>query len=69
LAETIARLDEDLTTSSDTVPRWALLETEYQKAVAAAELAWCRSVLADLNSGALHWSEDLADMAQSYVAE
>ena len=37
-------------------PRVTLLETEYLRAVAGAELEWLTSILDDLRSGALSWS-------------
>ena len=39
------------------IPRLFLLETEYMAAVAKAELAWVRGVIADLKSKKLTWSE------------
>lgn len=41
------------------VPRLFLLELEYLRAMAEAELAWARGVTADLDAGRLHWSPDL----------
>lgn len=37
------------------LPRVLLLETEYERTLHAAELAWLRGVLDDLRSGDLHW--------------
>jgi len=37
------------------IPRFALLETEYQRAVAVAEVQWIDGILADLRSGKLTW--------------
>jgi DNA-binding PadR family transcriptional regulator len=45
------------------LPRILLLETEYARALHAAELAWLRGVLADLRSGQLDWSGLLDDWA------
>jgi DNA-binding PadR family transcriptional regulator len=46
------------------LPRVTMLETEYQHAVLGAELAWIRSVVADLRDGRLGWSaEELAAFA------
>lgn len=43
------------------LPRVTMLEDEYQRAVAAAELRWLEGVLADLADGSLTWSwESLA---------
>jgi hypothetical protein len=46
-----------------------LLEDEYRRAMVAAEVAWLDSVLGDLSSGALDWTEDLAELAKSYLQE
>jgi len=37
------------------VPRWALLETEYLKAVTEAEVRWIETILDDLREGSLTW--------------
>ncbi|MET8704502.1 PadR family transcriptional regulator [Kitasatospora sp. NPDC004723] len=48
------------------VPRVALLDNEYTRALAAAEGDWLESVLADLRSGRLTWSgEELIAAAQA----
>jgi DNA-binding PadR family transcriptional regulator len=39
------------------LPRLFLLEDEYMAAVLRAEIAWLRSVISDLRSGRLAWSE------------
>jgi hypothetical protein len=50
------------------MPRVTLIESEYQRAVVAAELGWVDAVAADLHSGALTWShEDLAALAAADV--
>ncbi|MFE5289149.1 PadR family transcriptional regulator [Nocardia sp. NPDC056611] len=41
------------------LPRVALLEDEYQRAVTAAELNWLHAVLADLADGSLTWSWEM----------
>jgi hypothetical protein len=38
-----------------------LLESEYLRAVADAELRWVSSVMDDLNTGALRWSQNARD--------
>lgn len=53
----IARLAEVDPTVYD-VPRLFLVEDEYQEAVIRAELEWVRSLIADLDSGKLSWSEE-----------
>jgi DNA-binding PadR family transcriptional regulator len=40
------------------LPRVTLLETEYLRAVTAAELGWVEAVIADLTTGTLSWSEE-----------
>ncbi|MGW4379872.1 PadR family transcriptional regulator [Kitasatospora sp. NPDC004531] len=48
------------------VPRVALLENEYARALAAAEGDWLESVLADLRTGRLAWrTEELIAIAQA----
>jgi DNA-binding PadR family transcriptional regulator len=61
LGETVAGLDRDLAGYSGTIPRVTLLETEYARAVADAELTWINAVIDDLRTGSLTWSH--ADFA------
>ena len=64
LRESLERLDRELGGEYAHLPRVTLLETEYQRAVVAAELAWVDAVAADLRDGTLTWSrEELADIA------
>jgi DNA-binding PadR family transcriptional regulator len=66
LRERLAAFDHELGGTYDHLPRVTLLETEYQRAVVAAELGWVDGVMADLRSGALAWShEELARIAQA----
>ncbi|MFD7641695.1 hypothetical protein ACFV4P_13680 [Kitasatospora sp. NPDC059795] len=52
------------------VPRVAMLEIEYTRALAAAEDDWLESVLADLRSGRLTWSdEELIAIARAGEAQ
>jgi len=37
------------------VPRWALLETEYLKAVTEAEVQWIETIVDELRKGSLTW--------------
>src|SRR5580658_6343063 len=61
LRRQVAELDAVLTQESAALPRVTLLETEYLKAVSAAELGWVESVVDDLRSGTLGWTyEELA---------
>jgi DNA-binding PadR family transcriptional regulator len=70
LREELARLDRELGGEYDHLPRVTLLESEYQRAVAAAELGWVDTVSADLRSGSLTWSrEQLAEVARSSFTE
>lgn len=51
------------------LPRLLVLETEYARALHAAELAWLRGVLADLRSGQLDWSGLLDDVVPGEESE
>ena len=68
LEDRIRAMETNLETLGKTLPRVTLLDDEYLRAVAAAELAWLRGVLADLRSGSLAWGEDLAESARAFVA-
>ncbi|MFJ8010836.1 PadR family transcriptional regulator [Streptomyces fagopyri] len=43
------------------LPRITRLETEYLRAVTAAELEWVRAVVEDLRAGGLSWSKEQLD--------
>ncbi len=58
LRQEIARLDGELGTHSATLPRVTLLDTEYVRALAQAELAWLDALADDLRSGSLTWSDE-----------
>jgi DNA-binding PadR family transcriptional regulator len=65
LGERVAELDRELGEYAH-LPRVTLIESEYQRAVVAAELGWVDAVAADLRSGALTWShEELAGLASA----
>jgi hypothetical protein len=49
------------------LPRVFVVEEEYKRATAAAELAWLTTVVDDLRSGALTW--DAAELRRSGLAE
>ncbi len=67
LRESLAELDRELHSESGP-PRLFLLETEYVRAVTAAELKWVKSVVDDLSAGRLEWKmEDLADIAKNFT--
>jgi DNA-binding PadR family transcriptional regulator len=66
LRENLARLDRELAAESGP-PRLFLLETEYLRAVTAAEISWVDGVVEDLRKGALTWSyEELAEIAKRF---
>jgi DNA-binding PadR family transcriptional regulator len=68
LRTSLAALEDELRRYAH-LPRVTLIETEYQRAVTAAELGWVESVVSDLRSGALTWShEELARMAVTDAA-
>jgi DNA-binding PadR family transcriptional regulator len=59
LAAMLAGLDQSLEHEEQLgLPRVTMLESEYLRAVTAAELDWVRSVVSDLESGALTWDGD-----------
>jgi DNA-binding PadR family transcriptional regulator len=65
LRERVAGLDRELGEYAH-LPRVTLIESEYQRAVVAAELEWVDAVAADLRSGELTWShEELASLAST----
>jgi DNA-binding PadR family transcriptional regulator len=51
------RIEELLRGAAAFLPRLFILETEYQLRVLETELAWVRSVVADLANGSLTWDE------------
>jgi hypothetical protein len=56
--------------NSGTLPRVTLLETEFQRAVVAAELKWVDGVVNDLRTGTLARTEsDFTSAAWSYDLE
>ncbi|MFI6831392.1 MULTISPECIES: PadR family transcriptional regulator [unclassified Kribbella] len=58
LTKRVAELDAELTLEVEgaPIPRFALLETEYQRAVTVAEADWIDGILEDLRSGSLTWT-------------
>jgi DNA-binding PadR family transcriptional regulator len=58
LRASLAGIEQVLDRYSGTLPRVTLLDDEYRRAVIAAELAWIDSVVEDLRTGALTWSEE-----------
>ena len=57
----LVALDVSLKLAQDDLglPRLVLLELEHAMALAAAELAWVRSLLSDIETGVLVWNEEL----------
>jgi hypothetical protein len=59
LAATLAALDVNTAAEAGHgLPRIAMLETEYQRAVLAAEERWVTQTLGELRSGELSWSAE-----------
>lgn len=58
LAATLEGYEAALEREAD-LPRITMLETEYLRAVTAAEAAWLRTVLDDLREGRLPWSLEI----------
>jgi DNA-binding PadR family transcriptional regulator len=60
----LAEVEASLRQYEGTLPRITLMDDEYERAVAAAELAWLRGVIEDLRAGAMTWSyEEFAAIA------
>lgn len=57
LAKRIAELDAELVMEVEgaPIPRFALLETEYQRAIVVAEAEWIARIVDDLTTGKLTW--------------
>ena len=66
LAATLAALDANTAAEAGHgLPRIAMLETEYQRAVLTAEERWVTQILGELRSGKLNWSaEELLGFAE-----
>jgi len=56
--EHLAALDDQLHAYQATVPRIALVETEYQRAIIDAEAQWLGAIIGDLRSGQLSWEHE-----------
>ncbi|MGW3915201.1 PadR family transcriptional regulator [Streptomyces sp. NPDC005070] len=62
LAKKLDGLESALAAEADQgLPRITRLETEYLRAVTAAELEWVRAVVEDLRAGRLSWSKEQLD--------
>jgi DNA-binding PadR family transcriptional regulator len=65
----LAELRAELETHQASIPRIALIETEYAIAVTDAEARWLASVIEELRSGRLTWDgEQLAAQAAESIA-
>ena len=66
LADALAALDANAGAEArHGLPRIAMLETEYQRAVLAAEARWVEQIIGELRSGELTWSaEELLAFAE-----
>jgi DNA-binding PadR family transcriptional regulator len=71
LREQLAELERGLAGESYPLPpRLFLLETEYLRAITAAELAWVGAVIDDLRNGTLRWShDDIPETARAFLAQ
>jgi DNA-binding PadR family transcriptional regulator len=69
LLANLTQVDSELARYSADLPRVTLLETEYQRAAIAAELAWTETVVRDLATGALTWSAEDFSSVSALVAQ
>ena len=67
LAEDLDRIETGLITNAGTVPRVALIEDEYLRAITSAELDRVRSTIGDLRTGRLAWGDELEDEARAWL--
>lgn len=69
LRESLAEMERELGFDGGAKPpAVTLLDTEYLRAVTAAELQWVDAVIKTIQSGALSWSgEELAEAAKSFL--
>ena len=66
----LSELDRQLRAEPGVVPRIALIETEYQRALVAAEATWLSSTIEELLSGSFSWDqEQLISQAAATVAQ
>ncbi|MFN8440806.1 MAG: PadR family transcriptional regulator [Caldilineaceae bacterium] len=57
LAAEHKRIDGQLREAAQSIPRLFLIETEYMLSMLATELAWVNSLIHDLQTGKLTWSD------------
>lgn len=60
LADRRSVADDQLAVLRHELPRFLLVELEYERDRVAAELRWVRGLLADLDSGEVSWPDDLS---------
>jgi DNA-binding PadR family transcriptional regulator len=60
ITDQIASIAEEIQAQTASLPRLFLLESEYMWTMLEAELKWIRSVIADLRSGRLTWTQEWA---------
>lgn len=58
LVALITALEKEISAHSATLPRLFLLESKYLREIREAELKWVRSLLADLRSGSITWTQE-----------
>src|SRR5438093_10445554 len=58
LAAELDRIDAELRSAAEVIPRLFLVEMEYIRAVLNTELVWVRSIVDDLGSGQLTWRQE-----------
>ena len=66
LRDTLAGPDPEAIAAEHALPRVFVVEEEYKRAMAAAELAWLDNVVDDIRTGALTW--DAAELRRSGLA-
>jgi DNA-binding PadR family transcriptional regulator len=70
LSAAVSDLRAALTEYASSVPRVALLETEYQLAITEAELRWVQQIADELAGGSLTWTdEDFAGAEEAYLPD
>jgi DNA-binding PadR family transcriptional regulator len=67
LRQALEALDGQLAEHGPGRPRISQIETEYQRAITAAELAWVDGITGELSEGTLDWTEaDFASAGEAY---
>ncbi len=69
IEDTLAHIDNQFQiATSREIPRLFLLEIEYQRAMAVAELAWIRSIINEIQTKQLHWDKEWLREIAAYLA-